>query len=220
MVLKYLLGIWMAVVSLAAFVWAPADATLGEISRIIFFHIPTAWVAVLGFLGCMVYGIKYLMKRNPKDDLAAAVWAEIGLLFIIVATVSGAIFAKATWGAYWSWDPRQTSIFVLFLIYMAYLALRSAVDDPERRASLSSVYAIIAFVTVPLLVFVIPRLPGIQGLHPDDAIISKDLNMDVKMLLVFIASLIGFTGVSFWMFSLKMRQISIRLADAAQSRRK
>jgi len=220
MVLKYLLGIWMAVISLAAFVWAPADANLGEISRIIFFHIPTAWVAVLGFLGCMVYGIKYLMKRDPKDDMAAAVWAEIGLLFIVVATVSGAIFAKATWGAYWSWDPRQTSIFVLFLIYMAYLALRSAVDDPERRASLSSVYAVIAFVTVPLLVFVIPRLPGIQGLHPDDAIISKDLNMDVKMLLVFIASLIGFTGVSLWMFSLKMRQISIKLADAAQSRRK
>ena len=220
MVLKYLLGIWMAVVSLAAFVWAPADANLGEISRIIFFHIPTAWVAVLGFLGCMVYGIKYLMKRDPKDDFAAAVWAEIGLLFIVVATVSGAIFAKATWGAYWSWDPRQTSIFVLFLIYMAYLALRSAVDDPERRASLSSVYAVIAFVTVPLLVFVIPRLPGIQGLHPDDAIISKDLNMDVKMLLVFIASLIGFTGVSLWMFSLKMRQISLKLADTAQSRRK
>lgn len=220
MVLKYLLGIWMAVVSLAAFVWAPADANLGEISRIIFFHIPTAWVAVLGFLGCMVYGIKYLMKRDPKDDFAAAVWAEIGLLFIVIATISGAIFAKATWGAYWSWDPRQTSIFVLFLIYMAYLALRSAVDDPERRASLSSVYAVIAFVTVPLLVFVIPRLPGIQGLHPDDAIISKDLNMDVKMLLVFIASLIGFTGVSFWMFSLKMRQISLKLADAASSRRK
>jgi len=213
MVLKYLLGIWMAVVSLAAFVWAPADATLGEISRIIFFHIPTAWVAVVGFLGCMVYGIKYLTRRNIMDDYAAAVWAEIGLLFIVVATVSGAIFANATWGAYWSWDPRQTSIFVLFLIYMAYLALRSAVEDPERRASLSSVYSIIAFVTVPLLVFVIPRLPGIQGLHPDDAIISKDLNMDLKMLLVFIASLIGFTGVSVWMFRLKMRMIAVKHAD-------
>ncbi len=213
MVLKLLLGIWMAAVSLAAFVWAPADVTLGEISRIIFFHIPTAWVAVVGFLGCMVHGIRYLVRRDIMDDYAAAVWAEIGLLFIVVATVSGAIFANATWGAYWSWDPRQTSIFVLFLIYMAYLALRSAVDDPERRASLSSVYSIIAFVTVPLLVFVIPRLPGIQGLHPDDAIISKDLNMDLKMLLVFIASLIGFTGVSFWMFKLKMRMIAVKRAD-------
>jgi heme exporter protein C len=220
MALKYLLGIWMAAVSLAAFVWAPADATLGEISRIIFFHIPTAWVSVLGFLCSMVYGVRYLLRRNIIDDFAAAVWAEIGLLFIVVATVSGAIFAKATWGAYWSWDPRQTSIFVLFLIYMAYLALRSAVDDPERRAALSSVYSVIAFVTVPLLVFVIPRLPGIQGLHPDDAIISKDLNMDTRMLLVFIASLIGFTGVSYWMFRLKMRQISLKLADAEQSRRK
>jgi heme exporter protein C len=190
MALKYLLGIWMAAVSL------------------------------LGFLCSMVYGVRYLLRRNIIDDFAAAVWAEIGLLFIVVATVSGAIFAKATWGAYWSWDPRQTSIFVLFLIYMAYLALRSAVDDPERRAALSSVYSVIAFVTVPLLVFVIPRLPGIQGLHPDDAIISKDLNMDTRMLLVFIASLIGFTGVSYWMFRLKMRQISLKLADAEQSRRK
>lgn len=217
MFLRYLLGFWMAAVSLAAFVWAPADATLGEISRIIFFHIPTAWVAVVGFLACMVHGARYLKKRDLKEDAAAAIWAEIGLLFIVIATVSGAIFAKATWGAYWSWDPRQTSIFVLFLIYMAYLALRSAIDDPDRRAALSSVYAIIAFVTVPLLVFVIPRLPGIQGLHPDDAIISKDLNMDTKMLLVFIASLIGFTGVSAWMFDLKMRMMRLRMADRASS---
>ncbi|HNZ08542.1 MAG TPA: cytochrome c biogenesis protein [Bacillota bacterium] len=218
MFIKYLLGIWMGAVCLAAFVWAPADATLGEISRIIFFHIPTAWVSVLGFLACMVYGVRYLRSRDEKDDAAAAVWAEIGLLFIVVATVSGAIFAKATWGAYWSWDPRQTSIFVLFLIYMAYIALRSAIDDPERRASLSSVYSIIAFVTVPLLVFVIPRLPGIQGLHPNEAIISNKLNMDLKMLAVFIASLVGFTGVSLWMFGLKMRFVALRLSDKAEAK--
>ena len=217
MFLKYLLGLWMAAVSLAAFVWAPADATLGEISRIIFFHIPTAWVSVVGFLACMIHGARYLTNRDLKEDAAAAIWAEIGLLFIVIATVSGAIFAKATWGAYWSWDPRQTSIFVLFLIYMAYLALRSAIDDPDRRAALSSVYSVIAFVTVPLLVFVIPRLPGIQGLHPDDAIISRDLNMDTRMLAVFIASLIGFTGVSAWMFGLKMRMMGLRMADRASS---
>lgn len=209
--MKYLLGIWMAAVSLAAFVWAPADATLGEISRIIFFHIPTAWVSVLAFMASMVCGVRYLRRRDMADDRAAEIWAQIGLLFIVIATISGAIFAKATWGAYWSWDPRQTSIFVLFLIYMAYLALRSAIDDPERRAMLSSVYSIIAFVTVPLLVFVIPRLPGIQGLHPDDAIISKKLNMDVRMLTVFLASLAGFTGFSLWMFNLKNR--AMRLID-------
>jgi heme exporter protein C len=220
MIWKYGLGVWMSTVSLMAFVWAPADMTLGEISRIIFYHIPTAWVAVLGFLGCMIYSIKYLNGRQVKDDYAAAVWAEIGLLFIMIATVSGAIFANATWGAYWSWDPRQTSIFVLFMIYLAYLALRSAIDDPERRAALSSVYAIIAFVTVPLLVFVIPRLPGIQGLHPDNAIISKDLNMDPRMLFVFIAALIGFTGLSLWMFQLKMRFLSIKVSDFAEQGRK
>jgi len=110
--------------------------------------------------------LRYLKKRQPGDDMAASVSAELGFLFCIIATVSGSIFAKATWGSYWNWDPRETSIFVLLLIYGAYFALRASVDEPERRGSLSAVYALLAFVTVPILVFVVPRIPAVQSLPP------------------------------------------------------
>lgn len=204
MALKLLLGAWMAAVIAAAYLWAPAAAGMGEISRIIYFHIPAAWVSVLAFFACMWFSIKYLRQRKFEDDLKAAVAGQLGLIFCLVATVSGAIFAKATWGSYWNWDPRETSIFVLVLIYAAYFALRSAIEDFDRRGSLSAVYSIVAFITVPFLVFVVPRIPALQSLHPSDSIISSSgkLNMDPKMLTVLLASLAGFTGIFFWMFRL------------------
>jgi len=129
------------------------------------------------------------------------------LLFCVIATVSGSVFAKATWGSYWNWDPRETSIFVLLLIYGAYFALRSSVDDPARRGSLAAVYGILAFITVPLLVFVAPRIPAVQSLHPDGPILATGggLDMDGRMMTVFISSLLGFTGLYAWVFSLRLR---------------
>ncbi|MCR4427172.1 MAG: cytochrome c biogenesis protein, partial [Firmicutes bacterium] len=204
---KWFLGIWMTVVVLAAFTWAPASADLGQISRIIFFHIPTAWVSVLAFLACMIYSIRYLQRRDIEDDRAAAFSAELGLLFSLIATVSGSIFAKSTWGSYWNWDPRETSILVLLLIYAAYFALRSAVDERERRGALAAVYAVLAFVTVPVLVFVVPRLPAVQSLHPTDSVVTSGgkLNMDGRMFVVFLASLAGFTGLAAWVLRLRIR---------------
>ena len=190
-----------------AFFYAPAAAVLGEMSRIIYFHIPSAWVSVLAFLMCTVYSVAYLRRRREMFDAAASFAAELGLLFCIIATVSGSIFAKSAWGSYWNWDPRETSIFVLLLIYGAYFALRSSVDDPARRGSLSAVYGVLAFITVPLLVFVVPRLPAVQSLHPDGPIISSggSLDMDSKMFTVFMASLAGFTGIYAWAFNLRLR---------------
>ncbi|MEA4883541.1 MAG: cytochrome c biogenesis protein [Clostridia bacterium] len=216
MAARLFLGVWMIVVILAAFLWAPASVDMGQISRIIFFHIPTAWVTVLAFLVCAIYSVRYLKGRAALDDLAASFAAELGLLFCVAATASGSLFAKATWGSYWNWDPRETSIFVLLLIYGAYFALRSSVDDPARRGSLSAAYSILAFVTVPVLVFVVPRIPAVQSLHPADSVISAGgkLNMDARMLLVFLSSLAGFTGFAAWVFSLRLRvaRISARLA--------
>ncbi|OPZ63761.1 MAG: Heme exporter protein C [Firmicutes bacterium ADurb.Bin506] len=204
---KLLLGAWMVIVIVGAFFYAPAAVTLGEMSRIIYFHIPSAWIAVLAFLMCTVYSVGYLRKRRVDLDAGASFAAELGLLFCLIATVSGSIFAKSAWGSYWNWDPRETSIFVLLLIYGAYFALRSSIDDPSRRSSLSAVYGILAFVTVPLLVFVVPRIPAVQSLHPDGPIIQAGggLDMDSKMFTVFMASLAGFTGVYAWAFNLRMR---------------
>ena len=209
-ILKVLLLAWLSVVIVAAFFYVhPAQGFIGESSRIVFFHVPMAWIAVLAFLVSCIASVMYLKRRDPKDDIRAAVSAGLGLLFAVLATTTGAVFAKIMWGAYWNWDPRQTSITILLLIYAAYLALRGAVDDPERRASLSAVYAILAFVTVPFLVFVVPRI--YWSLHPDTIINTRGANeFDSRYTQVLMASLIGFTGLYVWLYTIGCRIESIR----------
>ena len=136
-----------------------------------------------------------------------------GLLFAVLATVTGSIFARIMWGAYWNWDPRQTSIVILLLIYGAYLGLRGAIPDPERRATLAAVYAILAFVTVPFLVFVVPRI--YWSLHPDTIINTRGSNeFDPLYTQVLLASLAGFTGLFVWLYT-----IGCRVEDLRQRRR-
>ena len=140
-----------------------------EAARILFFHVPMAWLAVLGFLGAMLYAMRYLRRRDPAADIRAAASAEMGFLFCVLATLSGALFARVQWGAAWNWDPRQTSILALLLVYAAYFTLRSAIADPERRAALSSVYAILA--ALPMLFWSssspVVVSPGIHALGRD-----------------------------------------------------
>src|SRR2546426_3478603 len=147
------------------FAWAPLVPVLGETTRVLYFHIPAAWVTVLALGWSMVHSLLYLKRRKLEHDDHAAAAAEIGILFCVVATTSGSLWAKAMWGSYWNWDPRETSIFFLLLIYAAYLALRSAIDEPGRRARLAAIYSAVAFVSVPFLMFVVPRI--YFSLHPD-----------------------------------------------------
>ncbi len=209
-ILKWLLLAWLSAVILAAFLYVrPAQGFVGESSRIVFFHVPMAWVAVLAFLVSCITSVMYLRRRDPKDDIRASVSAALGLLFAVLATVTGSIFAKIMWGAYWNWDPRQTSITILLLIYAAYFALRGAIDDPERRASLAAVYAILAFVTVPFLVFVVPRI--YWSLHPDTIINTRGANeFDSRYTQVLMASLVGFTGLYVWLYTIGCRIEEIR----------
>lgn len=187
----------------------PSIPGLEEKARIIFFHVPTAWLSVMAYITSMVYGIRYLRRRDPMDDLASSSAAGLGLLFTLLATVTGMFWAKFNWGSFWNWDPRETSIFVLLLIYGAYFSLRAAVEVEEKRAALSSVYSIIAAVTVPFFVFVMPRImsglhPGAKG-DPDGAGPVIEFKMSPNMRVVFFASLIAFTMLFIWMFSLRVR---------------
>jgi heme exporter protein C len=207
--LKWVLLVWLAGVIVAAFFYVrPAEGFIGESSRIVFFHVPMAWIAVLAFLISCIASVMYLIRRDPRDDIRAAVSAGLGLLFAVLATTTGAVFARIMWNAYWNWDPRQTSITILLLIYAAYLALRGAIDDPERRASLSAVYAILAFVTVPFLVFVVPRI--YWSLHPDTIINTRGNEFDSRYTQVLMASLIGFTGLYVWLYTIGCRIEAIR----------
>ena len=208
--LKWFLFVWMAFVIWAAFMWIPsAQGFKGESSRIVFFHVPTAWVATLAFLVSCGASMMYLWRRESKYDFGAAVSAGLGLLYAVLATVTGAIFAKIMWGAYWNWDPRQTSITILLLIYAAYFALRSAVADPEKRATLAAVYSILAFVTVPFLMFVVPRI--YWSLHPDVLTnADPDSRLDSAHIRVLMASLAGFTYLYVWLYTIGSRIEAIR----------
>lgn len=183
---------------------------LEENAKIIFFHVPTAWVTVIAFLMSTVFSLKYLKNKNLDDDLKSYAAAQLGIIFCVLATITGAVWAKFAWGAFWSWDPRQTSIFALLLIYGAWFALRSSIESEEKRATLSSVYSIIAFVTVPFFIFVMPRI--MTGLHPgsaDDTNAGPVVNfkMNSNMLLIFFLSLIGFTILYFWMWQVSYKSL-------------
>jgi len=190
---------------------------LEENAKIIFFHVPTAWLTLIAFLMSTVFSFKYLKNKNLDDDAKAYASAQLGMIFCILATVTGAVWAKFAWGAFWSWDPRQTSIFALLLIYGALFALRSSIESEEKRATLSSVYSMIAFVTVPFFIFVMPRI--MKGLHPGSVPVSSgeeqvspvlDFKMNDSMLLIFFLSLIGFTILYFWMWQVSYKSIIIR----------
>jgi len=183
---------------------------LGENAKIIFFHVPTAWLTVIAFLMSTIYSIKYLRKKNLDDDAKSYSAAQLGIIFCILATVTGSVWSKFAWGSFWSWDPRQSSIFALLLIYGAWFALRSAVEQEEKRATLSAVYAIIAFITVPFFIFIMPRI--MTGLHPGSADDTNagpvvDFKMNVNMQLIFYMSLTGFTILYFWMWRLGYKSI-------------
>lgn len=214
MIVRALLFVWIAAAMIAAFLWAPLVPVLGETTRVLYFHIPSAWVTVLALGWSMVHSALYLVRRDMAHDDHAAGAAELGLLFCIAATVTGSLWAKAMWGAYWNWDPRETAIFFLLLIYGAYLALRGSLDDPEKRARLSAVYSMIAFVSVPFLMFVVPRI--MFSLHPDPIINPRGkVDMDPAIRWCFLAMLVGFTALFFWMLSLRVRVDRIERRRAA-----
>ena len=204
--LRWLLWLWISGVIAAAFLYAPlAEGFLGQSSRILFFHVPMAWVAFLAFLTAGAWSVRYLAGgRSERHDRAAAAAVELGLLFGVLATVTGAIWAKVMWGAYWNWDPRQTSIVIALLFYAAYLALRGAVADAPTRARLSASYAALGLVVAPFLFFVLPRL-GFT-LHPEPVLNTQGkIEMESRMVQVLFASLAGFTALFFWMHSLRVR---------------
>jgi len=209
--MKILIGIWIAAVAAFGFAMPIGEIPgLGPKARIIFFHVPMSWLAVLAFFMSMWYGIGYLRKKDMTYDVKSATAAELGFIFSVLATITGSIWAKFNWGSFWNWDPRETSIFVLLMIYGAYFSLRSALEIEERRASLSAVYSIVAFVTVPFFVFIMPRItfslhPGGGGSPAPIVNANGKMYMDMNMRYVFYSSLIGFTALYIWLFQLKTR---------------
>ena len=167
----------LAVAGYCALFVAPTEATMGLIQRIFYFHVPFGWSAFVAFAISFVSSIAYLRTRAPKWDWLAVSSAEVGVPFVTVMLVTGPIWAHPVWGIWWTWDARLTSTFVLWLLYVSYLLLRTLIEEPDRRALLSALFGIFAFIDVPLVYGsirwwrtqhpqpVILGAPG-SGLHP------------------------------------------------------
>ena len=189
----------------------PTIPGLYDKARIIYLHVPLSWIAFLSFFLSMINSVQYLRKKDLVYDIRSHSAAEVGFLFTILATITGSLWAKFNWGSYWNWDPRETSIFILLLIYGAYFSLRSAIDNYEQKAKLASVYAIIAFVTVPFFIFIMPRI--VESLHPADTIVDSrgKITMNPVMLSIFLYSLFSFTLLYFWILNVKIRIEKLKL---------
>lgn len=212
--LKWLLLPYMAVFIAAAFLWPrPAAGFIGESSRIVFFHVPCAWTSSLAFLFAAGYSIAYLVRRRSRHDDVAAAAVRLGLLFAVLALLTGSLFARIMWGAFWNWDPRESSFLLLVFLYSAYLFLRASLEDPERRARICAVYAVFAAILMPFLTFVAPRLTA--SLHPQTVINPEGkILMDTPTKTVFFAGLLGFSALFLWMLSLDSR--AARLSRGAE----
>jgi len=204
------LWLWLVLATVGAFYYAPlAEGFVGGSSRILFFHVPMAWVSFVAFLAAGVWSLLYLWRRNPAHDRASQAAVELGLLFCTLATVTGALWARVQWGAYWNWDPRQTSITVVLLFYAAYTVLRGAIEDPETAARLGSAYATLGLVVSPFFFFVLPRLAAFT-LHPDAVVNTQGtIEMDRPILLVLLAGAVGYTALFFWIHGLQTRLMAL-----------
>jgi len=189
----------------------PLVQGLGELGRNILFHVPMSFVAFIAFLVGTINSIQVLRKNDLKHDLRARAASAGGLLFTTLATVTGSIWARFSWGSFWNWDePRETSILVLLLIYIAYFLLRSLLEDSEeKKARIAAVYNIIAFVTVPFLMFILPRIT--RSLHPGSGSEAPVINLSGKTHIdpwfsIFLwINVTCFALLFFWMRDLYIR---------------
>lgn len=148
-------GVLMLAALYMALVWAPDAANLTApaerfAQRIFYFHVPSAWIGFLAFIVAAVVSVLYLVTRRQKWDVWGLASVEIGLAFFTMVMLSGPIWAKPTWNVWWTWDPRLTISAISWLLYIGYLMLRGAIDNPERQARFAAVYALIAALSVPI----------------------------------------------------------------------
>jgi len=198
--LKILDGVTIAffLVSLwSVFFYAPLEKVMGMVQKVFYYHVATAWVGMLGFGVAMVVGVAYLRTSNRKWDIVGLAAVEISLVFFFIAIITGSIWARPIWNAWWTWDPRLTTATIVELVYAAYLLLRQGIEDPDRRARFGAVYAILGFISVPLT-FMSIRI--FRTIHPvvignSDPTASGNFDMTAKMLQTFLFGLFTFSVI-------------------------
>lgn len=155
----------------AALFIAPDEKTMHAIQRIFYFHVPSAISAFIAFFIVFIANTAYLVTRKPKWDWLGVAGAEVGVACCTIVLITGPIWARPVWGIWWTWDARLTSTFILWLLYISYLLLRGLLEDPQRRATLSAIFGVFAFLDVPL-VYLSNRLWRTQ--HPQPVVLGGE----------------------------------------------
>ncbi len=194
LVLNILALVAMLVAAYMALIQAPPATNIApEIApaqRIIYFHVPSAWISMVAFGVTFFASILYLWRSNVKWDIWARSSAEIGIVFTVAAIISGSIWAKPAWNTWWTWDPRLTTYTIVLLLFIAYFMLRGAIDEPSRRARIAAVYGIFAFLSVPLTFM---SIRWWNTIHPVILDPSADFGLGPGMTTAFVFGNIAFT---------------------------
>jgi len=179
----------------AGLVWglhfSPADWQQGDAVRIMYIHVPSAWLASAGYAGLALCSVAALVWRHPLADLAAAEISPVGALFTGLCLVTGSLWGRPTWGAWWVWDARLTSVLVLFFLYLGHMALIRAFDDPRRGQRMGAILALVGVVNLPIIKF---SVDWWNTLHqPATITLTGAPNMAPSMLWPLLVTTLGYS---------------------------
>jgi heme exporter protein C len=210
-VVALFVAVWMALV------WSPRDVAMGNVVRILYIHVANAWLAYLAFVVVFVASVAYLWTKRLVFDAIAVASAEIGVLFTGLTLVLGSIWARPTWGVWWSWEPRVITTAVMFSMYVGYLLVRNLSDDLERRATRAAILGIVLVVDVPIVHL---SVTWMNALHQLPTVLRPDLSptLDPAMLASLVAMTIAFTFLYAYLMTARVEIERRRHARAIQAR--
>jgi heme exporter protein C len=206
----------LILVALVAGFSAPPDANQGTLVRLMFVHVPTAWLSYLAYGGTGLFGLLYLITRRRNFDRLSLASAEIGMLFTVATLVGGMLWAKPTWGVYWVWDARLTTTALSLVIYGAYLIVRGLIDDPARRARVAAVIGVVGTLYVPVNYMSVEWWRGVHQTQTLNLLGKIQWNADPRYLTSLLVMTAAFTLLYF--FLLRLRGILAARAEAREER--
>ena len=196
----------LSAASYGALIWAPTESTMGLVQRIFYFHVSSAWSGFVSFILVFVGSVGFLRTRALKWDWLSVASAEVGVAFFTIVLVTGPIWAKPVWGIWWTWDARLTSSFLLWVLFVSYLVLRTLVDEPERRAMVSAVFGIFATLDIPLVYF---SIWWFRTQHPQP-VIGDGGKLDPRMGWVLLMCWAATLGVMALLIRVRYRLEALR----------
>lgn len=197
---------------LAGALLAPPDRLQGELYRLMYVHVPTAWLAYLAFALTLAGSLGWLWRRSARADALAAAAAEVGVFFTGLTLVLGAIWGKPVWGVWWTWDPRLVTTALLFFVYLGYLALRRTTTDPTTRARRAAILGVVAFAQVPVVHL---SVRWWRSLHQPPTVLrpaDPTLNIDPAMLAALLVNLVAFTALFGWLLARRLHLAHLETA--------